>query len=200
MALEDFTTYTEVDEGDDITVTEHKCDVSTMIRNVTSYVRKDYGVDHFGDFEHLLDIYVSAGDTNSLGLCWSMSNGNNTYQSQSAAHDGFFIYLNEASGSLIIGLVEAGVAEDSYTGSFSTPYYLTVKRVGTTLTCKIYSDAARTNLLDTLTLIVQTTKYRYIAAIGSRQAAGTAAITYYSENLDLQEAAAAKPLSFGIIF
>lgn len=52
MGYEDFTTYTEVDEDSDITVTPSKCDVDTLRRDALSYVRDDNGAAHFGDIEH----------------------------------------------------------------------------------------------------------------------------------------------------
>ena len=55
MATEDFTTFTEVDGGADITVTTSKIDVVTQPNNVANYVyeSKSVGTANFDwDFEH----------------------------------------------------------------------------------------------------------------------------------------------------
>ena len=47
MALEDFTTYTEVDPGNDIAVTSNKVHWTLLSRASDSRVAKDFGVNHF---------------------------------------------------------------------------------------------------------------------------------------------------------
>lgn len=56
-------------------------------------------------------------------------------------------------------------ATDTYTGAMDTPYYVTLTRPagGDTATALIYSDSARTSLLDTLTVSgYGSTTYRYL--------------------------------------
>ena len=78
MAYEDFTTFTEVDEGSDITINS-----STNIswaelktRRETGYVYKDKGIDHFnGDFTHEFECEFMRADIYNLVAWWLVSDG-----------------------------------------------------------------------------------------------------------------------------
>jgi len=87
--------------------------------------------------------------------------------------------------------IGGGGLSAEYDISADTVYYLTIKREGTTLTCKVYNNSARTNLLTTLTVnnCAETT-WRYIYATFGHGAAGEEFISGYCEKLDLQEAVA----------
>ena len=201
MALEDFRTYTEVDDDGDITVTQTKCDVSTMRRDAVSYVYKDMGVGHFGEFEHKFTIHIGTADI--FGVCgfWGLSNGAYTEQDKRDDNEGLMFKLYErAVGVESLELNEwPAFSSDLYDGDANTTYYITIERAGLVLTAKIYSDAARTLLLDTLTVACVATAYRYIQTISSRESAANAGAsgTGYVENLDLQEG---YPHSFASVF
>ena len=190
MGHEDFTTYAEVDSGSDITITSSKMDVSSMRRDAVSHVSKDRTADHFGDFKHLVDIYLGGIDTSALVGVWAVTDSPMTYQDMETANKGLSVYIYDLSGTLRIAVEDhENDNYDTYIASDSTNYYLTIERSSTTLTCKIYSDASRETLIDTLTVTCETTPYRYIEGVHSRDSTGTpaAAGTYYIENLDLQE-------------
>ena len=197
MAYEDFTTYTEVDPSSDITVTSSKCDVDTMAANAGAYVRDDKGVNQFTDFEHLVTGYYGAASGNyaMMGI-WGLSNGANSYAERETATEGLsLVFYQSAAGAKWVLLKDhdAGAA-DYYVCNLQTIYYFTVERSGTTLTCKIYSDANRTDLLDTLSLTCTTLAYRYaFGTFGGENYSAT--ITGYSENLDLQNQAPTAPTS-----
>ena len=79
MATEDLTTYTEVDAGNDITVTIPKADVVAMPCNVVSYVSGDKGVGHFGDFEHQFTVHLGTATADvAHAVFWALTNGAHT--------------------------------------------------------------------------------------------------------------------------
>lgn len=77
MAIEDFTTYTEVEENNHITV-DGDGEGLTLVgrRDETCYIYKDYGAGYFGDFEHLVTVkvYTSSGSNTRGANCWAMTN------------------------------------------------------------------------------------------------------------------------------
>jgi len=171
MAVEDFTTYEEVDTEDDriqFVGTNH-IDFDAY-ENEKTYLYKDFGVDYFGDFEHRIDIkgvYESAGFP--TGSFWLLANSVDAYYDLILDSQNF-IKLGqgyEVPPATLLILSEwhnvSGGQNDTFTGVLGTWYYLTIKKVGASLTCKIYSDSDRTNLLDTLSLTLQEDyKFRYI--------------------------------------
>ena len=193
--LEDFTTYTEVDNAnDDITVVSAvQVDGNTMTRTDTAYLYKDFGVNHFDDFEHLHEAkpISSIKDSSYVGV-WGMSNHIGDINTWLANGGGItlLIYrftsdyprfmLNERGGDADITNVDQ---------AWNKQYYLVTERIDTTLTCKIYNDSAYTNLVDTLTIEVNTQPYRYLFPLASYDTAGAGfSITVESWNLDIQEA------------
>lgn len=195
MALVDFTTFTEVDPNNDITVTPTKCDVSTMRRDVKAYVRKDYGADYFADFTHQLTVQVAPSDADCAVNFWGLSNGANTFGEQETNNDGLAITVNRyGAAEYQLFLFDLETVRSDYTViSTNTPYYLTVYRRGNVLTCDIYTDADRTILYDSLTVSCNETGYRYLYGVMSRDASGSAALTGYCENLDLLAIAPLEP-------
>ncbi|MGB6873341.1 MAG: hypothetical protein WBE46_04275 [Dehalococcoidia bacterium] len=201
MATENLTTYTEVDPNSRIGVTAARSAVTGLTRNEDAYLYKDKGAGRFsGDFEHLIDCRVDSGNNVGLLYPWALANliddvagigasgdllGCNLYVVSPTRVD---IYLHEWIAGVHYG--SAG-----YQGAPATTYYLKIKRdesVGTygTLYCYIYSNAARTNLLATLSLALHEKEdFRYIYATNTYNDANAAAITGWCENLDLQEGA-----------
>jgi len=200
--IEDFTAYTEVDPAPGyITRTSSTITFTDFDRDITAYVYRDKGAAHFaGDFEHLVDLQVSADEVAALIGCWSLQNDIADMRAVvDASGDELFVCWYQAAGVHYIYMeeIDGGTAyTDNYpTAALSTPYYLKVKRVeadGTygTLYCYIYSNSDRTTLVDTLSIALHTSKkdYRYVYALNSyntaqadRRGTGTVA------NLDLQE-------------
>lgn len=191
-ATEDFTDgWNETDGNSDITVTSNKVDVSTMIANVESYVYKDYGSDHFGDFEHLLTFYLAwVGGGDSWGGIWSLTNSAGATDADLlTANTGLGVFYKGSPGDPTIYVWDySDDSNSSYTLSYGTTYYLTISRSDTTLSLKLYSDASRETLLTTKTTTCPITAFRYLQTVYSKEAAGSDAYTYYVEDLDLQEA------------
>ena len=202
MAKENYTTYDKQDFGDKYSVTPTNIDVTGLLRNESAWVVDDKGVDNFdGDFEHLVDIEVSSSTHNALFVPWMLANAVDDWNAllSDAGEDLLVVLPVGTSGtSIVIRLGEAVGASfifDDYSGAFNTPYYLKPKRdesVGSfgQIQCFIYSDSARTILLDTLSLALRVKNdFRYVYGMNSANNGTTPSITGSASNLDLQEAA-----------
>ncbi len=198
MATEDLSTYTEVDPYGDLTVTSSKCTVDTMGSNYDVYLRADKGANHFGDFIHIVTAeFTSNNGTNwCLNGYWALTSGSGVVSlaDMYTAGDGLLSY-QIYTGSVLQWIIKDFVSSnyDIWEGaSFATPYHMTIERGGTVLTCKIYSDSGRTNLLGTMSITCTTDLYRYIFATqGHGTGTGGRFFSGYVEGLDLLEAGSA---------
>lgn len=191
MALEDYTTYTETDPNNDFTVVANTITVSTMIGNVESHVLDDKGVGHFGDYTHQESVEITFAVNNAVCGCHAVTNGSNTHQEMITGNDGIEVYLYRSVASAYKIYLRDFETDnlDFSIRSVSTEYWLTIQRVKatTTATVKIYSDSGRTVLVDTLTITCNTTDYRYMIAVNSREAGGSETISAVIKDLDLME-------------
>ncbi|KKL71872.1 hypothetical protein LCGC14_2090580 [marine sediment metagenome] len=201
MAFEDLSTYTEVDPNSRLTKTTRRVAWTALQRDEDAYIYYDKGADHFsGDFTHHLTIDTTAAGTTSPGskvFCWAITNLVNDMKGiQGSSGDYFAVFLYRSfTGVFEIYLEECngGIPQQTaYTAALNTIYYLKVVRdesVGTygTIYCYIYSDAARTTLLATLTQTIDTAKrdFRYVFACNTWNSGETVAMTGYTENLEL---------------
>jgi len=210
---EDFTTYTEVDPGDDITKTADRITFTALrTREDTFYVYKDKGVDHFnGNFEHLEKHTVSAWGNGAIdgGVLntWLMANAVGDLLDLRQANANFFSYFHysllETGWSYYLYLEEhdgASGYEDKYKNwNINTVYFVELERdeaVGTygTLYARICTGnyyGLGGSLVDTLSLTLHTSKkdFRYIYGLtGYEDDAIAVNATGYIELLDLQEA------------
>lgn len=197
MSVENFTIYTEVEEAADIySVAASKIDFTDVPLNENSYVYKDFNAGHFGDFTHLITVYLS--DTNlgsATSICgYGLQNEITDYVGVTG--DALITMIrgdSSAINDIKIREKDGGVegAEDIGTISFNTIYYLTVSRSGDTYQVLIYDDADRTSLVDTLSITCIETTFQYCMAVETTDygANTNRHITGYIENLDLQEAA-----------
>jgi hypothetical protein len=192
---EDFTTYTEVDGGGDLTVIANKITVASQARNVDNYVYDDKGVDHFGDFEHLISAKLTTTVDGSTGGVWALSNSIDDLLGL-FSNDVIALYNNTASGAnrFIFVQYTGGVLDgsDAYlTAAVGTQYWFTLSRSGTSLQCLIYDDVDRTSLVDTLSFTGGTTTQRYAYGATSYNSGSPILISYEVSDFDLQEAVAA---------
>jgi len=199
LALEDFTTYTEVDPESDIEVTANKCAVTTMERATAAYVWKDFGTDHFGDFEHLHKFVLQAEVDSCWAGVWALSNSYHVVWDMYSNNDGLGVELQTTAGGetrLNLRDYENTNVDFFVLGGAVYTGYCTTERAGTTCTCKLYSDASRTNLIDTLSITCTTTPCQWLhAALGCGVTAGIL-ISFDSEDLDLQEVPPPPPAHF----
>lgn len=198
---ENFLTYTEEDPNSRITVTSTKVTFASLTAQEDAYVYKDKGADSFsGNFVHLITVKLTAADSDGRAYVWALTN---TVDDMKAIDDGggsflaVFLYRYEAVYYLYLASCDSGtVSTDTYTISLNTPYYLKIVRdesVGTygTIYCYVYSDSARTTLIDTLIITLGTSKkdYRYIFGVNTRNSGISGrTISGYCENLILQDA------------
>lgn len=201
MALENFTTADiDFDENNKTAITSATViDVTSLNRTDTTYIGWDKGVDFFsGDFTHKVDgIYTDATGSNGIFAAWALGNILGDYIANSAG-DSLTILSSENIGSLhhiyIIEFDNGTQYTTTFEGSLSpVTYYFKVVRdenVGTygTIYLYIYSDAARTNLLSTLSNALHSSKkdYRYLYAMqGYDNAQHIGTVTGRVENLDI---------------
>jgi len=194
---EDFTTYTEVDPNSHIgLVGTNHVDFQAWM-NEDAYLYKDKGVDHFGtSWEHKIDVKYVSQLTSHAAALWMLSNDiDDLYGLYSAGKPAILVYAFYTGSASVMSIREyyQGVAYESswFTMTAGTMYYLTVKRDGTAVTCKIYSDSARTNLLATLSLTLHggQPSHRYVWVADEYNNGQARWGDFDIENLDLQEAA-----------
>lgn len=203
--VENLLAYTEVDPNNKITVTAAKSSWVDLTRNEDAYVYADKGVGHFdGDYEHLLEAQISL-PTEQIAWAahWVLANlvddVKGIQDASGDAHYVFSIYHPTVPDyRLYLGELNGGTATTDYGVILvDTRYYLKVKRdeavgVNGTLYCYIYSDAARTTLVDTLTVtLTEKQDFRYVYVTNTWNSAGDYDHDGFTENLDLQEAVAA---------
>ena len=208
MATQNFSTYTEVDVAANVVAIDSaaQCSATSIDRDEAAYIYKDFGASHFaGDFEHLFECQVSSGSgnagfvyldglANAVGGLGAIDGAGGTWISP------VFVYSTSPDYLLYLRECDAGTLyQDTSSISASTSYYckhVRTEGAPSTVTLYIYTDAARTNLHDTLSLNLNQadTDYRYLYAIaGSNDGAGSRLLSGYIKDLDLQEAAAGNP-------
>ena len=76
MVLENFTTYTEVEPDNILTVIASRVTCVNLDRDIDAYVWDDKGAGHFGDFEHLFTVFTDASEctSSSLSHAWMLGN------------------------------------------------------------------------------------------------------------------------------
>lgn len=177
---ENFSKYTEVDPGVDITVIDTRITWTTMIRNVADYVYEDYGIANFGDFEFQFNYTltdVEAGDASNQNFMAFVALANHFGAFNPAAGIDWLACVAQQSGAtddkfrFRIAQYTGGINDFFVSGAVRDigTYYLTFNRTGIAIFLKVYSDIARTNLLETLTDggNGDNTAYRYLHGIQS---------------------------------
>jgi len=167
MAIEDFTTYTEIDVNNRITLTANKLDVDALQRKDTTIVYKSFGAGFLGDITHYVTVNCQA--CNQGGLCGIHSvcsnpaprldllaadDGWGTWYYRSTTGTNYRIYLQDFTGVS---------SADSYNQtSVIGIKWLTIERSGNNISCKIYDDSSRTILRDTLATTTSANSYEYV--------------------------------------
>jgi len=170
---EDFSYYTEVDPGNDITRTRYRATWTDMIMSEHSYVYADKGVDHFTNFEHQIDAIQTAMQDDYHVMVWALWNTVGYWNQCLLAGSGIGVFARrltgQAPGKCTLVLSEwpfpTQFTDASIDLNINQKYYLTIKRSGANFTCDIYSDSARTILVDSLALVLHAAcqvAFRYI--------------------------------------
>jgi len=189
MAYEDLSAFTEVDPLNHWEQTATRNTGTSVGKTEDSYVYKSYGAAYFGDYKHDIDVRQETPSSEDCGMIvWGVTNTPNNYTDLT---EGQVILLYGTAGDTIIRLKDKGNNNnDDYICSLDTTYYLRLERSGATTTCKIYptsNDRTNdTNILDTLTIICETTTFEYLLVGGSRGEVSNSLKAYgYVENVDL---------------
>ena len=194
---EDFTTYTEVDPNNHIEKTANHVDFLGKM-DEDAYLYDDKGIGHFGNFEHLIDVKpISVTIPYNYFKCspYALTNDLDDLKGLlDASKTVIFLRVNNElpPNHPIFRLFEYydGVVyfSDLYSGFYGTMYYFNIKKEGTSFSAKIYSDAERTNLLETLSMTLQADhSFRYIHACQTHNEGRTGDMDLDVENLHLQE-------------
>jgi len=189
--FEDLTTYTEVDQNSDITITSPKADFVSLDRIANSYVYKDHGIDYFGDFDIDFEFYIQEGADQGLVVLFAVSNTSGTLNDMISATDGLTVFAYNNTNNLAITIQDWSNSNyDTYIfggGTTSGVIYSTISRSVTTLTMSMFSDANRTVPIDILTLTSEAGTKRYLTVLASCESAvsGGDAITGYTQNFEI---------------
>lgn len=167
---EDYTTYTEVDPNNHIATTSNTVDFNYYM-NEDAYLYDDKGAGNIANFTHHFDAMWD-NKSNTLFhrfIAWIVANDLDDAKGlKDTSKDYFAIAFTYTGGSLRIQLMESDggtLSFDEYIGiTHDTWYYFSVQRYGTVnITVRVYSDFARTSLLDTLSISsVISTNFRYV--------------------------------------
>lgn len=201
MAYEDFTTFTEVDIGADrIQKTANHID-HLAFRNETTYLYKDYGINHFGDFTHKIKVRGIAVDNSAEGVVWTLADALGDIVTLNAGSDNFIalsLYDNDTDLKFWLYESHSGTLySDTYAGAnFNTWYYVKIVKSGTSLNAYIYSDSDYSVLVDTLSLTLHADhSFRYLYGCNTWNNGNAWSITNDIENFFI-----VKPKSHGYIF
>jgi hypothetical protein len=193
-SYEDFTTFTEVDvAADRIQKTAQHVD-HLAYRNETTYLYKDYGAAHFGDFTHKIKIQLAGGgDTYNTNIVWGLANIlNNSYAIETGGDTQIILYAAEAAGSVFkIYIKESYLGTgyyDTNVGGFNIGDWVYAKMVksGTSLNAYLYSDSGYTTLVGTLSLTLHADHtFRYLYACNTWNTGATYKANTNIDNFDL---------------
>jgi len=195
MVLEDFTTFTEMDNANNrITIDSAVQITATPYRNDAQavYCYKDYGANHFNDFTH----YFSSKCDYAMGYChnyvWLISrNLGAIFAIRGDSYINVHQYLHSTLGERRIVLEDwdgVGGHSDSYVGAgINTRYYYTIIRSGANTTLLIYDDNLRTSLVDTLTLGNVADDMQYLMPVNNYVSGYNAHATQVVYDYDLNE-------------
>tara|TARA_R100001530_G_scaffold136178_1_gene115640 strand:- start:1116 stop:1841 length:726 start_codon:yes stop_codon:yes gene_type:complete len=192
---ENLGSYTEVDAPGRLSASGTVLTVTAADRDEDLRLYSDKGVDHFGaTFDHDVDFEVTSSAGAAMNcVVWAVS----------AVQDDTKSWLDDTAVAVLVrsrtgnNSIQIVDAEDGSNQSYmhgativDVPFYLSVERTGeTTIQCRIYSDAIRSTLLDTITnAITSGNKYQYVYAFnGQNISVGGSDLDITVENLDLQE-------------
>ena len=181
MAIEDFTTYTEVDSASRVAVGTRRVAWTLLDGDEQGQVYKDKGANFFdGDFVHDLTLELTTTSSGVFTAIWELANATADF---GANNPSLYLYHNKQFGTdvrlTLVKIDTGGSATDFNTNlSLDTIYYLKIVRdesVGSfgTIYCYIYTDDARTVLLDTLSVTLgEKVDFQYIFVLNNDEGGG----------------------------
>lgn len=191
MVIENFTTYTEEDDNNKLTVIATTATGVDVDSDEDVWLYKDKTEDYFNALNVTFETLISSasgsgalggmGITNTIGSRIDLAATDIMVATYVASGPAYKIYLFKGNN----------VANDVYTCSADTPYYCTLLRAagGDIATLDIYDDSGRTNKVDTLVVAgYGTEKWQYaFGFMNHNDGTGTDDWDGYVKNLDLKE-------------
>ena len=176
--------YTEVDAGDDISLSGFQAVCTAMPANLVSYVYRDFGVSYFTGYTHRLCIKVTGASGNGgIAYFWGLSNVVNTLYNGTGVKVTLSIGYN-AGVYTLYAITYNGTsvnASSNHAISVNTYYYVAITHVvGTNvITFDVYTDDTFSTLSFTLTLnhANNNTSFRYLYALSSSNASISSTIS-----------------------
>ena len=142
------------------------------LKNESAWVYDDKGAGYFGsNWVHSIDVNLKEGYSrdcsgmvhllsNDVDNAYNLYTNSKTYVGLKVTNDGK-LFLEES-------YLGAQYTSAQFSMALGTWYYLTITKAGDALSCNIYSDAARTTLLATISLTLQADHtFRYIFAVNT---------------------------------
>lgn len=176
---EDFTTYTSLDPNGRFTITPQILTIAALDRDETARLFIDKGANYFGPtWQHTLKTVCdnSPGQTQGLSLAatWSISNTiSDLYTWDVGNHQAITLHWYQDITTIHLYFRDWKSASYDWhtygTSQIIFTAYPTLQRTSeTNAQCRIYTDAARTILLDTLNISVTSgDRHRYLFAANS---------------------------------
>jgi len=145
LLTEDFTTFTQVEEIDDIQTTATHVDFIDR-RNRTTYLYKDYTADYFTDFIHWIDITRQTHGDSAWNAVWMLSNALKGENAMRAANDAY-IAITIGGSQPSTSITEHDATGTFYSGTsktmtLTTKYYYRIEKMATAFYLDIFSTAA----------------------------------------------------------
>ena len=180
--VQDATTYAQSGVTEVITISSSGVTLTAGDRDQDYYVTKDFGADHFGDFNHWVDVNVTA-QTDAVGsriYFWALSNADDDLKDIDDASGDFITLLADRLGTgyyrIRLFNCNGGTLTEIGTPSGSvdvgTEVFIKPIRTTTTMSVGIYSTnalriAGGTPDISTISGTVVGTKFQYVYYIGS---------------------------------
>jgi len=171
--LQDFTTYTEFDPDGCLTVAPTIITAVDLDRNNTAYLYKDFGIDHFNAaWQHELkttcDYRLLKTAPWTLAGIWAVANTIEDQRAwQLATAEAISLYWRHDGSNILLVLRDWKTTHNdnhNYGNArvIFTSYPILERTSETALEARLYSDAARTVLTDTLAIAITSgDRHRY---------------------------------------
>jgi len=192
---EDYLTFTQSQYFQATSVSSCTLDHVQTKNNQERYIYKDYGTNYFTDFIHTIKFHwnsISSGGDYSRCIFWMLSNDVGGWNELKTAHKtAVALMFSYPSGTYRISLMETYNGQEYSSNLNNLPYsdatyYPVIQKEGNILTVKVYSDAARTNLLASTSLTLHGNwSFRYLTSSSSYISGTVTSGTFTISKLDL---------------
>ena len=166
--------FTESDPNGRISGLAYPITVTSVTRDEDAYIARDYGANYFDGYDILIQAKITGGTASSYCVICLLGLNAPALVSGGGVNVVVEFYRPASSTQQIMLRLHKGVtvtATDTYNCSLNTYYYMRLVHVAgsTTFNLYIYSDAAYSTLVDTLTITnaAVATKFRYLHACSS---------------------------------